>query len=84
VKKLKDMLVTGQYHAKISKTVAFSRNLDNNADINSAWENVVENNNISAKEGSNYCEQTTVSQRVHKTVTLGTKPSCNSYTVQVK
>lgn len=44
----------------------------------------MENNNISAKEGSNYCEQGTVSQRVHKTVTLGSRPSCNSYTVQVK
>jgi hypothetical protein len=36
VKKLKDMLVTRQYHAKISKGSAFSGNLDNNADINTA------------------------------------------------
>jgi hypothetical protein len=50
LRKLNDTYVKEQYQVKITKRFAALENFDDNVDMNSAWENIRENINISAKE----------------------------------
>jgi 50S ribosomal subunit-associated GTPase HflX len=53
LKKLNKVEVKEQYHVEVSNRFAA---LDTEVEINSAWEMIRENINISAKESLGYCE----------------------------
>jgi hypothetical protein len=56
LKKLNKVEGKEQYHVEISKRFAALENLDNEVDVNKAWETIGENINISAKESLGYYE----------------------------
>jgi hypothetical protein len=53
-KKLNEVEGKKKYHAEISDSLAALEDLNNEVEINSAWEMVRENINISAKESLSY------------------------------
>jgi hypothetical protein len=56
VKKLNEEEVKEQYQVTIKNKFAVLENLDDNGDINRAWETIKENIRISAKESIGLCE----------------------------
>jgi glycine betaine/choline ABC-type transport system substrate-binding protein len=56
LKQLNEEEVKEQYQVTIKNKFAALENLDDNADINKAWETIRENISISAKESIGLCE----------------------------
>jgi hypothetical protein len=56
IKKLNEIEGKEQYHVDVSNRFAFLEGLDTVVEINSAWETIRENIEISAKESLGYCE----------------------------
>jgi hypothetical protein len=56
VKKLNKGYAKEQYQVRIRKQFAHLENLEDNADINSAWNNIRENIKILAQESLGYCK----------------------------
>jgi hypothetical protein len=56
LKQLNEEEVKEQYQFTIKNKTAALENLDENGDINMAWETIRENKRISAKEGIGLCE----------------------------
>jgi hypothetical protein len=56
LKQLNEEEVKEQYQIKIKNKFAALENLDDNGDINRAWETIRENIRISAKESIGLCE----------------------------
>jgi hypothetical protein len=56
VKKLNEGDVKEQYQVTIRNKFAALENLEDSGDINWAWDNIIENINISAQESLGYCE----------------------------
>jgi hypothetical protein len=56
LKKINEGEVKKQCQVTITKKFAALENLDDNGDINRAWDNISENNKILAQESLGYCE----------------------------
>jgi DNA repair ATPase RecN len=56
LKKLNKGEVKEQYQVTIRNKSAALKNLEDNGDINMAWDNIKENINTSAQESLSYCE----------------------------
>jgi hypothetical protein len=56
LKKLNEVEGNEQHHSDVSNRFAAFEDLDSEVEINSAWEMVRENINISAKHSLGYCE----------------------------
>jgi hypothetical protein len=56
MKKLHKGDVKEQYHVTIRNKFAALENLEDNGDINGAWDNIRENIKIPAQESLGYCE----------------------------
>jgi hypothetical protein len=56
LKKLNEGEIKEQYHVTIKNRFSVLENLEDNGDINRAWDAIRENINISAKECIGHCE----------------------------
>jgi hypothetical protein len=87
LKKLYEVKGKEQYNPEISKRFSALENLDE-VDINRAWETIIENIKISAKESLGYYEMKKHKPRFDegcsKLLHEGKKSNCSGYRIQVK
>jgi hypothetical protein len=87
-KKLNDVEGKEQYFVEVSNRFTALEDLDAEVEINSAWEMIRENINISAKERVDYFElkkhKSWFGEGCSKLLKEGNKLNCSGYKIQVK